>query len=161
MTRKIPLSELKERDSDVACGSCFACCVNDRVFLDPDRDDFSRYDWHHELGMPVLDRKPNGECVYLQAGCSIYETRPTACRRFDCRVWFLSTSKSRRMALVKGNPSLKAVFRQGERLLDTLDRSRPDNPDRLADDPAGRAGEAEKPTAEADRPAQAPATRRR
>lgn len=122
MARTISIRELKERESDVPCGSCFACCVSDLVFLDPAADDLSLYRWHNEFGSPVLDRKANGECVYLDGGCTIYDARPIACRRFDCRVWYLSTPKAKRKALIKGNASLKAVLRQGERLLGTLDR---------------------------------------
>lgn len=36
-------------------------------------------------GKRYLQLKENGDCVYLsETGCSIHETRPQACRPFDC-----------------------------------------------------------------------------
>ncbi len=123
MPKLLPIRELKKREADVPCNGCSACCVSDLVFLDPAVDDMNAYDWHFEVGLPVRDRKENGECVYLNKGCSIHQTRPKACRLFDCRVWYLDTSKAKRKQMIRNNASLQNVFQAGKRLLSTLDRS--------------------------------------
>jgi uncharacterized protein len=122
VARVIPLKELKLRDADVPCGTCAACCVHDRVPLDPAVDRLDLLSWEHDRGQAVLKRRADGACVHLDQGCGVYDHRPQACRRFDCRVWYLLNSKSRRKALVQINPSLKRVFESGKRLLPTLHR---------------------------------------
>lgn len=81
---------------DVPCNGCRACCKNERIILSPENgDDITAYkvvptrkgegpvEW-------MLQHKPNGECVYLtEAGCSIHDQAPWACRQFDCRKWLL------------------------------------------------------------------------
>ena len=38
----------------------------------------------------ALAHKPNGDCVYLGArGCTIHSWRPSLCRAFDCRLYYL------------------------------------------------------------------------
>lgn len=37
-------------------------------------------------GMRALQHKFNGDCAYLgESGCTIHETKPFACRLYDCR----------------------------------------------------------------------------
>ncbi len=112
MTRVIPI----KLESDVQCGTCFACCVQDKIILG-EHDDLSLYKWHYEGGMKFLDRKANGECIYLNKGCGIYNHRPRSCHKFDCREFFLNTPKAERRQLAASNPSLKQVFLRGKKLL--------------------------------------------
>ena len=51
--------------------------ISGRYRIDPYRE---------KLGWIVLQRKPNGECVYLNNDglCDIYEYRPKACREYNC-----------------------------------------------------------------------------
>jgi hypothetical protein len=52
---------------DVPCGDCSACC--------------------HDIA--PFEMREDGSCINLLDGkCSIYETRPNACRAFDCRTYF-------------------------------------------------------------------------
>lgn len=113
------LDEMKALPATVPCGTCRACCMSDRVVL---RDDEAEcYRWHHEAGSKVLDRKSNGECVYLTArGCSVHDAPPDICRRFDCRILFLTTPKWRRRQRVIENPSMRLVYDAGKRRADTL-----------------------------------------
>jgi Fe-S-cluster containining protein len=65
----------------VDCGPCRACC-HMAVFLTP--WDIGE-DYLTEHGGRNLKRATDGACVYLgEAGCSIYERRPVACRAFHC-----------------------------------------------------------------------------
>lgn len=113
------IASLKARSASVPCGACHACCERDRVIL---RDDeAARFAWHYEGSAKVLDRKGNGQCVYLTArGCSVHDDAPDICRRFDCRVLFLITPKSVRRQRVEQNPTMRAVYEAGKRRLDTL-----------------------------------------
>jgi hypothetical protein len=80
----------------VLCGSCTACCqASQFVEVDPDE--------HGTLaripaallvpspstpGRLVLGYDEHGRCPVLgDEGCTIYAHRPSACRRYDCRVF--------------------------------------------------------------------------
>jgi Putative zinc- or iron-chelating domain len=106
--------------ANVPCGPCRACCSHDRVVLGP-RDDPRAYRWHEEGGYAVLDRKDNGECVYLSsAGCSIHSKPPEICRRMDCRVLYLLTPADQRQRRVAENPHMALVYGAGLARLSAL-----------------------------------------
>lgn len=81
---------------DVPCGACRGCCSAGRfVHLTP--SDHSTYSvvpkplLHCAPGMPkgyaVMGYLSGGFCPMLKDEiCSIYPSRPTTCRTFDCRV---------------------------------------------------------------------------
>lgn len=107
-------------DVPVPCGSCNACCqvIGWEVDLHPERgEDVSQYQHHEEIqattGLPALflDKKPNGECVYLVKGkCSIYERRPQTCRQFDCRDFYHTGSRTDRHYLQQRLPGMAKVY---------------------------------------------------
>lgn len=99
---------------NVPCNGCTACCKHDRVFLGP-TDDPRAYLWHAEGGFAVLDRKDNGECVYLAgSGCSIHDTAPAICRRMDCRELYANTPPEVRARRATENPQLVHIYRAAE-----------------------------------------------
>lgn len=119
MTR-VELIARKALPANVPCGSCRACCKQDRIVLVDDEAD--RFAWHYEGTDRVLDRKPNGECIHLtEHGCGVHAAPPDICRRFDCRVLFAITPKAVRRLRVQQNPSMKAVYEAGKTRLSTLD----------------------------------------
>jgi len=96
----------------VPCNGCTLCCKL-QTQLNRRYDDIDEYEhtWalHPERGLvPVLKRKPNGDCVYLDGGCTIYERRPHTCRVFDCREVYAN----------------RAVFRAGEMVNEIIERGR-------------------------------------
>src|SRR3954449_1100621 len=82
--------------SDVPCGGCTACCrASQFVLVGPDERDTLAHIPPELLfdaplmppGHVVLGYDHAGRCPLLgEAGCSIYEHRPRACRTYDCRV---------------------------------------------------------------------------
>jgi hypothetical protein len=85
-----------EGESRVACGTCTACCASSQfVVIEADEHD-ARARIPSELCFPVPGGAPGdvllgydeqGRCPMLtDTGCSIYDDRPRACRRYDCRV---------------------------------------------------------------------------
>jgi uncharacterized protein len=86
-----------ERDADVPCGTCTACCTSSQfVHIGPDE--------HETLaripaallfpaprlpsGHVLLGYDERGHCpMLIDHMCSIYEDRPKACRTYDCRVF--------------------------------------------------------------------------
>lgn len=79
------------------------------------------YRWHREGDYAVLDRKDNGECIYLTAsGCGIHGRAPDICRRMDCRVLVLLTPAHVRERRVAENPHMARVYEAGLALVDTL-----------------------------------------
>jgi uncharacterized protein len=114
------LEAARRAPANVPCGSCRACCSHDRVFLGP-RDDPRAFQWHLEDGYPVLDRRPNGDCVYLgDSGCRIHDRAPEICRRMDCRILVLLTSSADQARRCRENPHLASVYAAGRERLDTL-----------------------------------------
>ncbi|MGD9793255.1 MAG: YkgJ family cysteine cluster protein [Acidimicrobiia bacterium] len=86
-----------ERDADVACGSCTACCTSSQfVHIAPDEVDALAHipkalrfpAPHLPRGHVVLGYDERGHCPMLVDGaCSIYDHRPRTCRTYDCRVF--------------------------------------------------------------------------
>ena len=114
------LEARRRQPASVPCGACRACCSHDRVLLGP-QDDPRAYLWHVEDGYAVLDRKDNGECVYLTpTGCGIHGKSPEICRRMDCRVLYLLTPADLRQRRISENPHMGLVYRAGQERLGTL-----------------------------------------
>jgi hypothetical protein len=86
-----------ERDAEVPCGSCTACCRSSQfVHIAPDETETLARIPRQLLfpaprrprGHMVLGYDERGHCPMLLDGkCSIYEHRPRACRTYDCRVF--------------------------------------------------------------------------
>ncbi len=86
-----------ERDSDVPCDGCTACCTSSQfVHIDPDEIDTLSHIPRELLfpaprmptGHMLLGYDERGHCPMLvDNGCSIYEHRPRTCRTYDCRVF--------------------------------------------------------------------------
>jgi uncharacterized protein len=86
-----------DRASAVACDGCTACCTSSQfVHVGPDEVDTLAHIPAELLfpapRMPVghvlLGYDERGHCPMLtDAGCSIYEHRPRACRTYDCRIF--------------------------------------------------------------------------
>jgi hypothetical protein len=86
------------------------------------RDDLTLYQWHQEQdGTVELDRRDNGDCVYLtDAGCGIHGHAPDICRRMDCRELFLRTDEKQRAMRVAQNPQMALIYRAAMERLHTL-----------------------------------------
>ena len=86
-----------ERDSDVPCDGCTACCRSSQfVHIGPDETDALAHIPPALLfpaplmapGHVLMGYDEAGCCPMLtDGGCSIYEHRPRACRTYDCRVF--------------------------------------------------------------------------
>ena len=86
-----------ENGTDVACGTCTACCTSRQfVHIGPDETDTLAHIPRELLfpaprlpdGHVVLGYDEHGRCPMLgDGGCSIYEHRPITCRTYDCRVF--------------------------------------------------------------------------
>lgn len=77
--------------SDVPCKTCTACCRGDILVLSDDiHSDYETVGFVHPLIGPALKlaQKPDGTCIYLNGGCTIYDKRPRVCRAFDCRKFY-------------------------------------------------------------------------
>jgi uncharacterized protein len=89
-----------ERDADVPCGGCSACCTSSQfVHIGPDETDALAHIPAELLvsaprlppGHVVLGYDERGHCPMLVDGrCSIYADRPRTCRTYDCRVFAAS-----------------------------------------------------------------------
>ena len=92
--------------------------------LRPDMgDDIHAYKtalWFRPGQLPklILDRLPNGDCVYLDeaTGCTIHDRAPWTCRTFDCRETFRSSDRPGRRLAVKSGEMTKEIFARGRKL---------------------------------------------
>jgi Fe-S-cluster containining protein len=86
-----------DRDAEVRCGGCTACCqASQFVAIEPDETD-SLAHIPRELLFPaprrprghvLLGYDERGRCPMLgDGGCTIYAHRPRACRTYDCRIF--------------------------------------------------------------------------
>jgi hypothetical protein len=86
-----------ERDADVPCGGCTACCESSQfVHVEPDETDALAHipatllfpAPRQPKGHLLLGYDEHGRCPMLvEQRCSIYAHRPRACRTYDCRVF--------------------------------------------------------------------------
>jgi uncharacterized protein len=86
-----------ERDADVPCGTCTACCTSSQfVHVEPDETDTLAHIPAELLfpaprmprGHVLLGYDERGHCpMLIDNQCSIYEHRPRTCRTYDCRVF--------------------------------------------------------------------------
>jgi Fe-S-cluster containining protein len=86
-----------DRDAEVPCGSCSACCTASQfVHIGPDEVDALAHIPAELLfpaprapkGHMLLGYDERGHCPMLVEGkCSIYAHRPRTCRTYDCRVF--------------------------------------------------------------------------
>lgn len=86
-----------EGETDVACGTCTACCASSQfVHVEPDEHDalahIPKALRFPAPGLPeghvLLGYDEQGRCPMLgERGCTIYEHRPRTCRTYDCRVF--------------------------------------------------------------------------
>jgi hypothetical protein len=79
-----------ERQGEVPCRGCTACCYHPNVDVYPEAEraeDLAHLDLvEREDGEMFLRKRADGACVHLgPAGCTVYPHRPRACRRYDCR----------------------------------------------------------------------------
>ena len=84
-------------DTDVACGSCVACCSSRQfIHIGPEELDALAHIPAELLfpaprlpkGNVLLGYDEHGRCPMLgEAGCTIYAHRPRTCRTYDCRVF--------------------------------------------------------------------------
>lgn len=85
------------RDSEVPCGDCAACCsAGQFIPVGPDEIDALRAIPAKLLfpaprmpkGHMLLGHDEKGRCpMWIHRRCSIYASRPRACRTYDCRVF--------------------------------------------------------------------------
>lgn len=120
------LQQRRSQISTVQCGSCRACCKGDPIALAVG-DDPQQYQWHSEpfrgRVARVLDRKANGECIYLtEQGCSIHGRAPLICRQFHCGVLFAMTPREARSRNIVERPLLAFVYAAGSQRLESLRR---------------------------------------
>lgn len=74
-------------DPGVSCSNCDAVCCRLTVVLMPEDIKFvpAHFTAETELGHTVMARSEDGWCVAIDQKhmyCSIYDSRPSACRRF-------------------------------------------------------------------------------
>ena len=103
---------------NVPCGKCTACCQGDAIFLHPEMgDDITQYKITFFEGRPVLQHKPNLDCIYLdrQKGCTIHDRRPAICQELDCR-FTLKMPKAKLQILLKHGLINKKVVKAARKL---------------------------------------------
>jgi Fe-S-cluster containining protein len=107
------------RDSDVPCGDCAACCsAGQFIPVGPDEHDALRAIPAELLfpaprmpkGHMLMGHDDKGRCpMWIHQRCSIYASRPRACRTYDCRVFAAAGQDG-----PEGNPA-PAVSHQARR----------------------------------------------
>jgi hypothetical protein len=75
-------------DIAVPCGSCTACCRRTGPISVAEDEAAPELQLVTDAaGIHWLPRNPDGACRHItDAGCAVYQQRPRACRRFDCRI---------------------------------------------------------------------------
>jgi Fe-S-cluster containining protein len=114
-----------EATSKVACNGCTACCESSQfVHIAPDETDTLAH-VPAALCFPaplmpeghvVLGYDERGRCPMLgDAGCTIYEHRPRACRTYDCRIFAATGLEPEDKPLVVGRVRRWRFDLSGER----------------------------------------------
>ncbi|HEX3044415.1 MAG TPA: YkgJ family cysteine cluster protein [Bacillota bacterium] len=95
--RRTRIGLIKEREIDVACGACNACCKSSYfIHIRPEETKtlarIPKQILFPAPGLPkgnmVLGYDEKGCCpMLINDKCSIYEHRPQTCRNYDCRIF--------------------------------------------------------------------------
>lgn len=111
--RKTKKVLLHQQTAVVPCGDCTACCeCGYDVDLRPGEGEGLEY--VERGGIRYLKHDDADRCFYLKDGkCSIYESRPAACREYDCRLMFYCG------VMPKDNPKIKEAIRRWKPVLNT------------------------------------------
>jgi len=121
--RNVPPATPRSSRNVVPCGSCHLCCrmmtpVRPEMGDDPSSYQTAMCFTPGKAPYLILDRHPNGDCVYLgQFGCTIWERAPYECRQFDCRAIFKNSDRIGRKLAVKRGDMSKEIFDRGRELL--------------------------------------------
>ncbi len=87
------------------CGSCTLCCQGDLIYIHLEcGDNPNDYLTDFNDGRYTLKHKDNGDCIYLDKGCTIHGLQPTICKEMDCRKLYKK---------IKRNPHLEKHFQPG------------------------------------------------
>ena len=88
---------IEEKEVDVPCGECKACCTSSYFIHIKPKETQTLARIPKELlfaapGLPkgnvLLGYDENGHCpMFIDNNCSIYDHRPQTCRTFDCRIF--------------------------------------------------------------------------
>jgi len=103
----------------VPCKTCRACCRGDILILPMDtHSGYETVKFDHPLLGPAerLAQNPDGTCIYLDGGCSIYDKRPTVCKAFDCRKFYgllMDAPEDERNAVIESGLIGKDVIEAG------------------------------------------------
>ena len=94
---------LKRNEMAVPCNGCTACCRDPTLYVRVTEEEAKRLKTHlSSTGEKHLDKKGDGECVYLiDNRCSIYADRPSVCRTFDCRLNLITPINEVHQVLLK------------------------------------------------------------
>ena len=79
------LPDEEDIDPTVSCNACDAVCCRLTVVLLPEDDVPERLTEWTDAGLHVMAHDEDGWCVAIDGArmcCSIYETRPSICRKF-------------------------------------------------------------------------------
>ena len=75
-------------DFDTKCGECTSCCnvhvigrVSTEWFLQCNEEEIKRIGAENFNG-DKMKIKENGDCIFLEKGCTIQDIKPEACRKF-------------------------------------------------------------------------------
>ena len=143
-TMVLPLSKRDRRryrsDGNVPCMAinCNRCCYLKTIVLRPDLGDDIKglnAEWDNDLKKWLMPRK-DGHCVYLVDGrCTMYETRPTICRKYDCRLTLATFTKRQLHNLYRTDKVYKRVVASAKKL-----QANPETALEQTDDDEGRSG---------------------
>jgi len=104
----------------IDCGGCHGCC-HQLVIVLPDEAP-PPGGWRLDAArapLPVLERRAEGSCVYLDPlglGCSIYPHRPRMCREFHCGLWYATLSPAERSRIAAhGDAADREMLASGRR----------------------------------------------
>ena len=104
MMKRVTLPKLR-------CKGCTACCQDGSVTLRAG-DDPRLYKVKLSIHGTQIANKADGSCIYVgPKGCTIHSKRPSECRAFDCRLWFIKKSPEEVSMRIEAVPSSAAIFK--------------------------------------------------
>lgn len=101
----------------VPCGGCTLCCRDTDISL-LHADDSASFSMMDSGGQQVIERTPDGACVYLGGtGCTIHDRKPMMCRAMDCRPLAHVLTADQALALEPDRLCRLDVWRRGHSML--------------------------------------------
>lgn len=81
---------LSTGNAEVPCGGCTACCRRGYEMILTEKESSILPFELSSTGQKILQRNEGVCALFVDGKCSVYNTRPASCKKYDCRIFSMA-----------------------------------------------------------------------